>query len=214
MKSKLFVASGMMRSGSTWLYNATRLVLSSSPTIKNNFSCGWSGDWKYKKIPEKEYTLIKIHDFNEMIVKQAHLIVYSYRDIRDVLASNLRTFTTPPTIESADSLIQTHEKWINVADLVVPYDRILNQKNTVIEELARCCEVDSVDASAIVEEINNLSYESEGERDDIHHKTNLFHSNHISDGSNGYWVNYLEKNLVEQIERKYRDWLEKYEYPI
>ncbi|MEQ9548690.1 MAG: hypothetical protein RIM23_03580 [Coleofasciculus sp. G3-WIS-01] len=214
MKSKLFVAAGMMRSGSTWLYNATRLVLCSSPTIKNNFSCGWSRDWKYKKIPEKEYTLIKIHDFNEMIVNQAHFILYSYRDIRDVLASNLRTFTTPPSIEFADSLIQTHEKWINVADLVVPYDRILNQKNTVIEELARRCEVGSVDASAIVEEINNLSYESEGERDDIHHKTNLFHSNHITDGSNGYWVNYLDKNLVEEIERKYRDWFEKYEYPI
>ncbi|CAD5951812.1 hypothetical protein PCC9214_02603 [Planktothrix tepida] len=212
MESKLIVASGMMRSGSTWLYNATRLVLSSSPTIKNNLTCGWSGDWKYKKIPEKEYTLIKIHDFVQSIADQATLIVYSYRDIRDAMASNWRAFGDSPTVEFADYLIQMHEQWINVADLVVPYHRILTGKNSIIEELAQLCAVGSVNASAIVDEIDNLSYESEGDRDEVHHKTNLFHSNHITDGRNGYWVNYLDPDLVQQIEMKYRDWFEKYGY--
>ena len=42
---------GMRRSASTWLYNAARLLLSSSPSILQQFSCGWIGDWK--KIPKK-----------------------------------------------------------------------------------------------------------------------------------------------------------------
>ncbi|KKD38073.1 hypothetical protein [Limnoraphis robusta] len=214
MTSQLIVAAGMMRSGSTWLYNATRLVLSSSPTIKENLSCGWSGDWKDKLIPEKQYTLIKIHDFNPGIVERADVIVYSYRDVRDAMASALRIFGNPPSLESADYLIRMHEKWIEVADLVVPYDSILNEKNRVIEKLAQVCDVGSVNALAIVEEIDSLSYNSEGEKDDVHHKTNLFHPNHITDGGHGYWMNYLDRDLVKQIETKYQDWFERNGYPV
>ncbi len=111
-------------------------MLSSSPDIKENLSCGWSGDWKYKLIPEKEYNAIKIHDFNPEIVERADVIVYSYRDIRDAMASAWRTFGNPPSLESADYLIRMHEKWVEVADLVVPYESILNEKNSVIAKLA------------------------------------------------------------------------------
>ena len=78
---RLILSAGMPRSGSTWLYNAVRLLINSSFGLKNNFSCGWIGDWN--DIPKKDVMLIKIHDFDEQIVNNhidsTDIIVYTYK---------------------------------------------------------------------------------------------------------------------------------------
>ena len=86
--SALILAAGMQRSASAWLYNAARLLLTSSPSVAEQFSCGWIGDWE--QIPKKNYMLIKVHDFNKSLAGQSKCILYSFRDIRDVIASGIK----------------------------------------------------------------------------------------------------------------------------
>src|SRR5210317_631864 len=105
--SALILAAGMQRSASTWLYNAARLVLTSSPSVAEKFSCGWIGDWQ--QIPKQNYMLIKIHEFNKSLADQSKYILYSFRDIRDVIASGMRKFGWIPSLEVADNLINQHE---------------------------------------------------------------------------------------------------------
>lgn len=212
MRSKLIIAAGMPRSGSTWLYNAIRLVLVSSPFIKDNFSCGWIGDWR--DIAKKEYMLVKVHEFENEMANEAEFIIYSYRDIRDAMASSLRKFGKIPSIEYADHLILMHEKWINVANTIISYDNILTEKLNIISELAHLFGVHLANPSTIVKDIETLSYESNGTRNHIYHNVNLFHKNHITNGRPGSWVDYLDADLASKIEISHRKWFEKYGFSI
>jgi hypothetical protein len=43
-KRIIIFSAGMQRSGSTWLYNAARLLLTNSPLTREITSYGWIGD--------------------------------------------------------------------------------------------------------------------------------------------------------------------------
>ena len=135
MASNLIISAGMPRSGSTWLYNATRLVLLSSPEFKDDLACGWIDD--RNNLAESKNTLIKIHEFDKRLSEQAYYTIYSYRDVRDSLASINRKFGRLPSLDAATHLIKMHDKWTRVADIIVPYEKILSSKKEIITDLAQ-----------------------------------------------------------------------------
>ena len=97
--SKIILSAGMPRSGSTWLYNAARLLLISSSSVGNNLSSGWIED--LGTLSKKEVMLIKIHDLPKFLSKKSQIILYSYRDLRDALASSKRKFGNEPSMDKA-----------------------------------------------------------------------------------------------------------------
>jgi hypothetical protein len=210
--SALILAAGMQRSASTWLYNAARLLLTSSPSVAEQFSCGWIGDWK--QIPKKNYMLIKVHDFNKSFADQSKCILYSFRDIRDVLASGIRKFGWIPSLEAADNIIIQHEQWMNVADLVMRYETMLQDKENIITDLARLFDIKNVDPAGIANSIEQLNYQSQGDKNEMYHKTNLYHSGHITDGRHGSWKGLIDLDLIQKIEEKHQGWFKKYNYPV
>ena len=111
----------MQRSGSTWLYNPVRLLLCSNAVIESDFCCGWLDDQAH--LSEARYRLLKVHEFDGDLAEKSNRIFYSYRDIRDVVASSKRKFNYEPSIGMVDHLIATHARWEVVADYVMSLRR-------------------------------------------------------------------------------------------
>jgi len=212
MTSTLILSAGMTRSGSTWLYNAIRIVLSHDPTIKDDLAFGWVGDWN--DLPERKHTLIKVHEFDGQLVDRAKFIFYSYRDIRDSIASSFRKFGTEPSVKLADHYIRMYEQWTSVANMVVPYEDIVSKKQEIICNLGKMLGVTSFNASAIQHQINNMCYEGDGNKNDVYNYVNLFHKGHITDGGHGTWANFIDSDLVKQIEVFHREWFERCGYSV
>ncbi len=210
--SILILAAGMPRSGSTWLYNAARLLILSSPSMAQQFSCGWIGDWKH--IPKNKYMLIKVHDYDDNLAHEAACVLYSYRDVRDAIASCFRKFGQMPSLETADHFIDEHERWTKVANYSMRYELMLQHKEDVVSQLIRILKLDNVDRRQIVFDLEKLSYNQPGPKNEIYHLSNLYHRRHITDGRHGSWKGLLDNNLIKQIETNHRDWFEKYGYLI
>ena len=209
--SVLILAAGMPRSASTWLYNAARLILCSVSSIERDFSCGFIDDWD--QIPPQKYRLIKMHEYDPVYVEQAHRVVYSYRDIRDVMASNYRKFGFKPAMETADFLIRQHELWIGVAHYVMRYETMLEGKEDIIGQLARCLGFDEIDSATMVSQLDALRYESPGPKNENYHRINLYHRGHITDGRHGSWKEIIDQSLLDRIVEKYRNWFGNNGYP-
>lgn len=211
-KVDLVLSAGMIRSASTWLYNVLRLILLSEPTVAGDFSCGWIGD--LQKIPLKRHMLVKVHAYNQKLVDQARLVFYSYRDIRDALASNARKFGAKPSINLADNLISQHNKWVHVADFSMKYEEMLKDKKNLVSGIAAMLKIAVSDPEMVCRQIDEMSYESEGEKNDAYHQTNLFHRGHMTDGRYRSWKGVIDKELEKAIVDRHLEWFEKNNYPI
>lgn len=213
-ESALICTVGMPRSASTWIYNATRLILGSVPSIANKLSYGWIGD--FDSINKEKYILIKAHDYQPDIMKNAKFILYSYRDIRDVLASMMRKFNKAPSIDYADYLIDMHKDWVTRSDMVIKYENILTDpgKTDVVNKIAAMFGIKDIDAEQIIKSLGRLEYSSKGDKNEAYNTKNLYHKNHITDGRHGSWEGEIDPVLINDIEKKYADWFNEYQYPL
>lgn len=145
------------------------------------------------------------------LISYARLSLYSYRD---VLASMKRKFGKEPSLEFAEVLIQQYNQWTEKADVVMRYETMLQDKEPFIRALAELFGISGVEPASIVEQLNALRYNNQGQKNPAYHKVNLYHKGHVTDGSQGSWVGTLDNALVKQIEGKYQSWFEANHYPI
>ncbi|MCB0508971.1 MAG: hypothetical protein KDD21_11800 [Bacteroidetes bacterium] len=101
LTNRYYFSAGMIRSGSTLLYNILRIILQMK--YNGNISCGWIDD--YDKLEKNRRYLIKTHSINRKLVFGAEHIFYTYRDIRECLLSFKIRFGTEPTKALCDSQI-------------------------------------------------------------------------------------------------------------
>lgn len=214
-KQILILSAGMQRSGSTWLYNATRLLLVRSPLTREITGYGWIGDLSV--LPQKRIMLIKIHDFSQTILdlQLPTIVLYSYRDLRDALASSKRKWNQQPSLELADKLIQNDRQWRRRAHFIMRYESMMNDQHGTLRELSNMLKINDGDnIKEIIDQIEALKYENPGTRNPLYHMENLLHKGHITDGRHGSWKGILDDTLLEQIQTKYRDWFINNDYPI
>lgn len=206
--SQIILSTGMPRSASTWLYNTARLLLLEN-CDPNDISYGWIED--IHLLLERPLILLKLHDFELSWCQKSKLILYSYRDLRDVLASFHRKFQEIPTLELADYCIDIDQKWRRVAHLTVRYETMLTDNKRMIKEIQEQLIANlgismETDLDQVLQQLSMLNYDNPGIKNEIYHQENLFHKNHITDGRCGSWENYLDQALVKQIEEKYHNW--------
>jgi len=158
--------------------------------------------------------LIKVHRYDENLVNQSKYIVYSYRDIRDAMASMLRRFKHVPSIEIADALVSEYEKWMNVANVVMRYESMLEDKESIITQLANLFGMQNIDPAVIVESLEGLDYQSQGSKNAAYHNVNLYYRDHVTDGRHGSWKGLIDSDLIKQIEERHRGWFEKCGYSL
>ena len=200
-KNLKIVSAGMPRSGSTWLYNAIRLIAIENNIFGDSTPCGWCED-----VDSNESSwLIKIHTFDSLLSRNSDFIFYSYRDLRDALASNLRKFSTPIDISLVDTFIEWDNKWRKVADYSMKYEDMLKNPEQEIKNIGKLLGY-SGNAHVIIDAIKKLNYDSNGSRNETYNEKNLFHKNHITDGRIGSWKGQIEPELLIEIEDRYKDW--------
>jgi len=206
------LSAGMERSASTWMYNVARLLIQKTVGNPDNFSFGWIGGWH--EIPRRQVMLIKLHEYNQSLVDQSCLVFYSYRDIRDVVASMHRMFQLAPSIDVAEHFIKQDMQWSKVADYSMRYEHMIERPDSIVRDIARVLGVDDVDEQAIIDQVNALKFESAGDKNVHFNQTTMYHKNHILDGRFGAWKDHLDRDLVKQIEIRFSDWLTSHNYPI
>ncbi len=205
-KPTIILAASMPRSGSTWLYNVARVLLTSTEQLKANFSCGWIGD--IDNIPTRALMLIKLHDFNQALVNESSFVFYSYRDVRDALASMKRKFGLEPSLDAASNFILHHNHWINQSHFVMKYEDMAENKASIVANLATRFQLNDVDVDAVLAEVEPMKSAPVDKYD----TENLYHAGHITDGRHGSWEGIISPELEKEILDKHRDWFEQYGY--
>ena len=108
---KRILITGMYRSGSTWQFNAVRLLLEEL-TLESINACFISD---YKPDPLTSVELIKLHKFDQELAESADLVIHSIRDIDEVRKSMERVgmvITEDRMIEH----LEDSEKWEKIAN--------------------------------------------------------------------------------------------------
>jgi hypothetical protein len=211
----LILSAGMERSASTWLYNVIRFLIKESNHYSNDIKFGWIDDispYIDTMMVSKKSLVIKVHNYDEIIAEKSDLIFYSYRDLRDVLASLKRKFDTKPSFDLAESLIKRDQIWRDVANYSMRYENMLLDKENEIESIAYCLGINDVNPELVLSQINNLSYESSGQKNKIYHKDNLFHKGHITDGREGSWSKELSAEFVAELVINHKEWFNENNY--
>lgn len=161
------ICAGPHRSGSTWLYNATRLILDPA------YACFHR---HYDPENPAENHVIKIHGYKKI---ESDFILMSSRNWIDVTTSAVRMgITKISEIEEfvEREFLKNFLPWQSVADLVVDYEEMISDKPGQIKRIAEKLGVD-VNPVQIHQKVESLVPPTSG-RDILTH----LHANHISNG--------------------------------
>lgn len=177
------ISAGPYRSGSTWLYNAIRLLIG---------DC-WAGFvHKQSDMPPEDshnIRLIKCHKYLWYISKEADIVFSIYRKISDVKASMERRalvategFTNEAKSELFDTYFHNSCLWYIEADLIVLYEDVIlaplhlvTKINLKLLEKGVCDLRSKKEREDIVEQLKNLEIPEKGSN-----PVTLLHSNHIT----------------------------------
>ncbi len=201
----LVLSAGMPRSGSTWLYNALRLLLRQRFPRPGELACGWVGDLD-RIAADAPCRLVKIHEWDEGLAAQAAFVAWSYRDLRDAMASQHRKFGGALSLAFADYLVRQDARWTARADHVMRYEDMRADPQRELARLATALSLDGVDLPALRCELDGLSYDSEGPRNAAYHELTLLHRGHVTDGRVGSWRNGMPAALAQQIVSAHDGW--------
>ncbi len=209
---QLVLSAGMPRSGSTWLYNAVRLLLAHRDGSAC-WQCGWIDD--LAEAPPAARRLVKLHLFEPTLVARASYVVWSYRDLRDAVASRFRMFGTPPTLALADQLVDQHARWSAVAQHTLRYESMLRDPTAALAALAAAIgvPVQPADLDAVRQQLDQAR--NDGHVGDVpYDATTLMHKGHITDGRPRSWRSGLSANLAREITERHADWLQAHGYDV
>jgi len=205
----IYVCAGMCRSGSTWLYNAVRLILAHAGIA--GCKAGWISE--RESLLKNENAVIKIHAFDAELASPANVILTSHRDLRDVAASLRRKFKTPFSVEDMRGTVETHERWSALANYELHYENLLGDKMGELLRLARSLRLpdenyERLRFDAILRELEGEEFCEARSTPQRYDAVNLLHDGHITDGRHGSWDGVLARREIAQIEREFRPWLE------
>lgn len=213
VRPKIYLIAGMHRSGSTWLYNAVRLLLKAWPATGGKVAGGWVVDWQ--NLPRTEHMVIKTHGYQEAWVRRADLVFYSYRDLRDAMASFRRKFGLADPLALAMQSIQNDKALRGVARYAMRYEQMIEDKVACLRDIASVLGMpvpDDTRLADIAREIDSLSYDSPGPRNAQYHLENLLHKGHITNGQHGSWDKDIPALVIREMERRHEGWLRENRY--
>lgn len=174
------VAAGVPRSGSTWLFNAARLVCE-----RAGVSCyaDWCADYDPASHQDSEIHLVKVHSPDQLSFPY-HRILTSHRDMIERLASLLRMGWVERNADSlrktAESLSEFDFYWAERSDLEVEFEDIMDQPDAQILQIAHVLDVDcdAVAAEGLAAQLASLPEKKVRPNARGHDTTTLLHPDH------------------------------------
>lgn len=211
--STLVVCAGIPRSGSTWLYNAARLLL----TATTGDSAAVHGTWieHYEPSNSARFHVVKVHEPDEALAWRAKTILTSRRDLRDIAASAWKrgwVADEASTLAFLDTVAAQHAFWKARAAFEMVYERMRTDPRAELAAVATAMGL-SPDASCldgVMREIESLGHDESSEEQ--FNPANLLHKKHIMDGRVGYHAETLPADLLRTINSRFADWLRAHDY--
>ena len=212
----IVVVAGMNRSGSTWLYNAARALLTAwgrPPSV-----AGWIGDITLPADMSRRVALVKIHQYDIELAQRADLVLTSHRDLRDALASMARKFKLTPDIDLATFMLDEYLKWARHAAYDLRYESLLDEPARELDKLAMVMRpegplLDRRTLERIAVELADLPTRPVHPGSSGADRETLMHPGHVTDGSRGGWRATIDEQTAAEIDRRFAVWMRERGYP-
>lgn len=169
----------MYRSGTTWQFNALRIMLEHAHP-GDVYSCFWQN---YDRKKRKAFNLIKAHKWRGRMAKDADIIFSTYRHPKQVRESMARhaklitdkRFANGSNVARFDEFWNQSQLWANQPHAeIVSFETIIHNPHAAVEQMADRLNI-NVDIERVVTEINALKVPDEG-----FDPVTLLHANHIT----------------------------------
>jgi hypothetical protein len=208
-----YICAGMYRSGSTWLYNAVRLILKNAGV--SGLAAGWIAD--KDRLLLGENVVIKAHTFDHTLVSSRTVVLTSYRDLRDVAASICRKSKRPFAMARLRETVESHARWFRIAAFDLRYENLLIDKRSELQKIVHALRlpgdtVRRLSLDLILQQIESEKFCEERATPAGHDAVNLLHKGHITDGRHGSWTTALSNEVINSIEEEFCVWLTKRGY--
>lgn len=205
--SALVLCAGIPRSGSTWLYNAVRLLLTQSAGEGNVY-----GAWieQYDPASAAMWHVVKVHEPNESLLWRAKTALTSRRDLRDIAASAWKRGwinDEPSALTFLEDVVRQHTFWKDRCGYEMVYESMLRDPTVELRRIANIVDVrvTDEDIAETSDQINALGFdESNAAPFD---PATLLHKRHVADGRVGYHAETLPAALLEKISERHGAWL-------
>jgi hypothetical protein len=216
------ICGGMGRSGSTWQFNVAKMIF--EQLGHDDIGAGWVDDLPV--FADHKLVLVKIHQYDPALAARSDLVLTSYRDLRDVLASSQRCFNRPPSVASAKMSVWHFEQWRAIADHVLRYEDLLERGKPAVademidailaagDEATRRPDVRSrFSGQQIADAVEALRPDrGRGDREQDQATNNGLYVNHITDGRQGSWQGQLPDEIVSGVESACGRWMRAHGY--
>lgn len=208
----IYLAAGLPRSGSTWLYNALRLLLTH---VGTTLAAGWVGD--KAELMQAENCLIKLHRPDPDLFS-ADFIFTCHRDLRDLVASYWRKFgrhAFPPAFGYVlNDVMEYYDCWAPRAIYDMKYEQMIVDKPAELGRLATALGLaPGLDFTAIAAEIEALTCDPGRKNDHGWDSLTLLLEGHITNGQPGARAELTPEELAG-IENVYESWLTAHGYEV
>ena len=134
--AQVVVVAGVPRSGSTWLFNAVRLLYALGG---RKAYTAWCADYRPADHADYEVHVVKLHDLEQMTFEH-DLVLTTQRDVAEQLASLLRMGWLDEDAEQIREAAEGHRKlarqWQNRSDCGIRYEDIMARPEAAILQLA------------------------------------------------------------------------------
>ena len=204
----IYVCAGMSRSGSTWVFNAVRLLLQRANVP--DLAAGWITE--RANLLAHDNSVIKIHSFDVELAARADVVLTSHRDLRDVAASMQRKFKTGFSTKLIHETVADYVKWSKIAAYDLHYEDLLLDKLPELKKIAAALKLSSPTEAqfpyaAILKELDGQQFCENRSTAQRYDSINLLHDGHITDGRHGSWKNFVPNEVVTAIENEFQDWM-------
>jgi hypothetical protein len=210
---RLILAAGIPRSGSTWVFNAIRGVLSRS---RRRVVGIWVDDLGKSNLSECDDLLVKIHTPDEFWTRRSSLTFTSHRDLRDIAASlqGMRWAATDEEVLAAvRSARRQHDYWAPRSIYDIPYESLILSPGPVAARIAELLGASLAESEIgdLVVELSGLAARPSAAKYD---HVNLMHPGHRIDGRAGGWRDRLCPQLAAKIALAHCDWQARHGYAV
>lgn len=227
------ICCGMPRSGSTLQYQIAAKLIEDAGIGKR---VGWCLPADFPRLRDKfthykKMKVFKSHVATKEILKEFDehnaVGVYIFRDIRDVVASHMRKYSTDfqeiLKIKFIDRWIDNYYKWVTldkvqvskyevvISDLVAEVKRISEHLGLFLSKQQYAKIASEFEINKQLERIEEfkktLSPKELKKNGVVYDAHSQLHINHIYSGKIGVWKDYLTQKEIRIVESKAKKWL-------
>ena len=206
MEPRLILSAGIPRSGSTWLYNAVRLLLSAGG--HEGLEAAWIED--YDRDSPAAIHLVKLHEPAPALLEKSSLVLTSRRDLRDIACSVRRmnwAKSDEELLAFLEGVVAQHRYWAAEAAHEMVYEAMVADRLAALAGIAKALGLapNQQALGEVAQQIDRLEH-SPGSGD-AYDKLSLLHHAHRGRGDVSVYPGELSATVARRIEDQFGDWL-------